>query len=47
LQVFSTISGGERRLFPSSNFTQQITQQAEINEELKERNRILAAEVLT
>ncbi len=36
---------GEGGYFPHQALAQQITQQAEINEELKERNRILAAEV--
>ena len=36
---------GEGGYFPHPALTQQITQQAEVNEELKERNRILAAEV--
>ena len=36
---------GEGGYFPHQALTQQITQQAEVNDELKERNRILAAEV--
>lgn len=36
---------GEGGYFPHHALTQQIQQQAELNEELKERNRILAAEV--
>lgn len=36
---------GEGGYFPHQALAQQIAQQAEINEELKERNRILAAEV--
>ena len=36
---------GEGGYFPHQALTQQIKQQAEINTELKERNRILAAEV--
>lgn len=36
---------GEGGYFSHQALTQQIQQQAEINEELKERNRILAAEV--
>ncbi|MDA3578800.1 cell division protein FtsB [Acinetobacter ursingii] len=36
---------GEGGYFAHQTLRQQITQQAEINEELKERNRILAAEV--
>lgn len=36
---------GEGGYFPHQALTQQIAQQAEINQELKERNRILAAEV--
>jgi len=36
---------GEGGYFPHQALTQQITQQSEINTELKERNRILAAEV--
>ena len=36
---------GEGGYFAHQTLTQQITQQSEINTELKERNRILAAEV--
>ena len=36
---------GEGGYFPHQALTQQIKQQAEVNDELKERNRILAAEV--
>ena len=36
---------GEGGYFPHQALTQQIKQQAEINTELKERNRVLAAEV--
>ena len=36
---------GEGGYFPHHALIQQIQQQAELNEELKERNRILAAEV--
>ena len=36
---------GEGGYLPHQALTQQITQQAEVNDELKERNRILAAEV--
>jgi len=36
---------GEGGYFPHQTLTQQIQQQADINQELKERNRILAAEV--
>ena len=36
---------GEGGYFPHQALTQQNTQQAEVNHELKERNRILAAEV--
>ena len=36
---------GEGGYFPHQALTQQITHQAEVNDELKERNRILAAEV--
>ena len=36
---------GEGGYFPHQALTQQIKQQAEVNTELKERNRILAAEV--
>ncbi|HFF4337179.1 TPA: cell division protein FtsB, partial [Acinetobacter baumannii] len=36
---------GEGGYFPHQALMQQIQQQAEVNDELKERNRILAAEV--
>lgn len=36
---------GEGGYIPHQALMQQIQQQAEVNEELKERNRILAAEV--
>ena len=36
---------GEGGYFPHQALTQQIKQQAEVNDELKERNRILAAKV--
>ena len=36
---------GEGGYFPHQALAQQIVQQAEVNTELKERNRILAAEV--